>query len=753
MYDPSRDRAAAVCAVRGESDLDAVRPALGDNLLAQVIAFASHAHRLIRMLAALGGRLPALLDPQDIADPALHAALARLIGTHEGRPALCSWAEVAPAGWGRAHAEALLDAVRENVCDSSVAAALIGPGDDSAALLHVPHDTAFAIRRWGQSSDNPTAWTKEIAPAERNRLITVLQRDPFQVAFCLPWLPPDAAYRTRLDDAVLGTALDALAAASPTVRAHHAALVQLLVGRTTSTHLGALTRLACVVQTSEVWDRVQTLIRASSGAVRDVVAAAPWDDLPEEVHTAILDRADHSDICAAIAVARGRRNAAPITWEAAGAFFAALAPAVWDELDAEVQQRWRDALWELHAHLAIRTLGLRPEVLARARMGEPLVRAARRHADDDRAFCDALFPVALYEVDLVTAHALIAALPTMPRDPGAFFCIAGRRDDPTALTAACAALRTPDDLALAVTLQRGIRSDDDVQNVGEILQDALQERTWSSPAPIRGDDIAAVATVPMLDRDALADALAPSDRRDALRQTLTLLSDLPAEIDIPTRFALAWRNDRRDADDDHETAAAAATVVASVLRGHGDVFLNLVHALADDAMGKSLLPLPDRPKLANALRALARSDALSAHRLAHAMLDDDRTAAIRALLTAPPRESMVVWRALSRDDRHAIWTEVPAASPHGAAMVAACATIAARDPITALALAAMVADDADMRDIGIATLTARHAYVRAFWDSLPHEVQGELRKNFAFADLGAAAARADGGMRRRRSRA
>ena len=159
MRSPSPAIAAAVRAIGGEADLDAVLPALDDRRLARVIACAPDADPVVRAVAALCGRLSDLLDPSIIADPALHAAMARLIGTRAGHEALRAWAEVAPAGWGRAHAAALIDAVRRWRCNSAAAAVLCA--DLPAAL-----DSERAIRK-------PDVWYHD-----GDHLITALPTTP-----------------------------------------------------------------------------------------------------------------------------------------------------------------------------------------------------------------------------------------------------------------------------------------------------------------------------------------------------------------------------------------------------------------------------------------------------------------------------------------------------------------------------------------------------------------------------------------------
>jgi len=626
MPHESPSMTAAVRAIGGESDLAVVMPALADERLARVIACAPDADPVALAVAALCGGLPSLLDAPTRADPALHAALARLIGTPAGWNALRTWAEAAPAGWGRPHAAALIDAVRQGVCHPGAAAALIGPDDRVVSLFRSTQDIAFAIRRWGQADPAaPTAWAKALAPAERDRLITAVRRAPFAVASCLPWLPPDMAGQTPIDDDALGAALDAFAVASPTARAQHAAVLQRLVDRAHPMHLAALTRLACVMQTDEIWSRVQTLIRESPDDAQRVVAEAPWDDLPQDVRAAILDLADGSDVCAAVAAARGERASAPISWTTAGAFFAVIVPTIWNAREPAAQRPW--LLYQVggESHLAVRSLGPRPEFLARATLDDALVRAALRHARDAPTLRAALLPVALRGLPPAAAHALIAAMPPPP-DPGAFFCIASGRDDAGAIARVQNALRSPADLAFAVTIQRCARGHDRALPVCTALTDALHGRTWDDLAPFMPllDDDARAALTP--DADALVGSLAHPDRRDALRRTLDRLAALPPEVAVPTFVALKRLTPRIEPD--------AATAVADALRAHGDVFLEIADALTDD-LRAAVLPLPEDARQADALRALARDDPPTAQRLALALRNRDWKGVIRLAPSLP----------------------------------------------------------------------------------------------------------------------
>ena len=727
MPDRSPELNAAMRAVRGESDLDAIMPALADAGPARVIACAPETHHLVRAIAALRGGLTTLLAPEDIASPALHAAVARLIGTTVGDHVLTAWAEIAPVGWGRPHAEALRDAVLIRRCDPGVAAALIGPGDESAGLLFTAADIAFAIRRWGQSDPAaPIAWATALAPAKRDRLIVAVRSDSSSVASCLPWLPSDVAWAAS-ENCYDAIALHAFAAASPTARALHAGIVQRLVDHAHPAHLAALTRLACAMRDDDIWRRVQTLIQASPEDAWRVVAAAPWDDLPKAVHDAILERVVLSPVCTAVAAARGQRDspAMDVIRETAAAFFAALDPAVWDALDAATQQGCVQQASGSDMPLAVRSLGLRPDILARAALADDLARAAQQHTRDAASLRAALFPVALRAVNLDAAYVLIAAMPTMPPDPGAFFCIAGGRGCADLIASARATLRTPDDLACAVMLQCSDDRSAWTPSLSTLLQHALRERTWDDLAPILAllDDDARVVLMP--DREGLVERLALPDRRDALRQALDRLATLPPAVAIPTMGALQrwspW------------TKSGTAEAVADALRAHGDVFLTLADAVTNDNLRQDLLPLPEDARQANALRDLTRDDLPTARRLACALHGRSWRDALLALLTAPPQHAAAVWQALAETDRRAMVAVLPAGTTE-------CAPLDGRDPITVLALRALQSDAPALRDAGARALAARRATLRAMWDDLPPEARHALRTHpavaVAVADLG-----------------
>ena len=139
---------------------------------------------------------PSLLPPGMTNSPALHAAVASLIGTQAGEHILETWADVAPADWGVSHTTTLINAVHAERCSRWTAAALIGPCDASAALLWSTSHIERTIQCWGSATPNvPTAWMDGLSSTERERLLDALDAEPFFAASCLPWLPTERSQR------------------------------------------------------------------------------------------------------------------------------------------------------------------------------------------------------------------------------------------------------------------------------------------------------------------------------------------------------------------------------------------------------------------------------------------------------------------------------------------------------------------------------------------------------------------------------
>jgi hypothetical protein len=280
--------AATLHALHGESDGPIVAPALDEREFARVLALAPGVDPVIGALGALAGGLPDVIPPAVRDSPALHAAIASLIGTRVGWYVLDLWAEIAPAGWGASHAAALIDAAQRDRCPRWAAATLIGPCDASAALPSHAYDIAHTVRRWGQATpDHPTAWMDALAPAERDRLLGDLRANHDTAAICLPWLPEaDAADIVhRIGREYLSLALAAYAAASPVARARHTDILSALMHHARQDDLIALTRLAVASRMDAAWATVVRILHEHPDAARDVVAAAPWDDVRTDVQT------------------------------------------------------------------------------------------------------------------------------------------------------------------------------------------------------------------------------------------------------------------------------------------------------------------------------------------------------------------------------------------------------------------------------------------------------------------------------------
>jgi len=194
MDRPSPVVSATLRALCGESDPHVAAPALGDPRFACVLTLAPGVDPVIRALGALAGEVLELIAPAVRDSPALAAAVESLIGTGAERYILEPWVDIAPTGWGSAHAAALIDAVRRNRCAPWTAAALIGPSSDAAVLLCKTWETSCAIRCWGQATPNePTAWMDTLEPAQRDRLMETLRAEPSIAVTCMPWLPAACA--------------------------------------------------------------------------------------------------------------------------------------------------------------------------------------------------------------------------------------------------------------------------------------------------------------------------------------------------------------------------------------------------------------------------------------------------------------------------------------------------------------------------------------------------------------------------------
>jgi len=755
MHASSPALTATLRALDGTPDVHAVASALGDQQFARIPALASGVDPVIGALGALAGALSGVLSPAVRDSPALSTAIASLIGTDAGKRILPVWAEVAPAGWGASHADALIDAVRGNRCRPWAAAALIGPCDASAALLHEPWEMSAAIRRWGQTTpDNPTAWMDDLASAERDRLVNALRTVSDNAAACWPWLPEASAsdIAHHIKHTHLNSALDAYAVASPVAHARHAAILSTFMHCATVSNLAPLMRLATASPIDAAWEKIMQILLTNPWNAVHVVAAAPWNDLHTDVQAAILSATRRSNICAAIACARGMRDQPPpITKKTARAFFAAVTPEVWTALPAETQQEWRRTLDGTETHLAVRSLGPDPAFLAHSYFSNELVAAVRCHLRDDADVRRTLLPIAVRGLPLDAVPDVVAALPP-PSDPVVFVQIAsGSPTMPPALRAWITAHPIAQTTAAAVTVLRvGVRF-----GVGSVdTRCAALARAfagWSSE-----EATALLAALPKDARaalrpsaNALANALAHPDQRDAFRQALDTITALSPSVAIPARHALKdlakalAKTSKRSKDILQQLfQQRAGEELARALRNHGRIFADIVGALNDDARF-IVLPRLDHLHDEATLEPLAIADPLVAHRLAHALQSRSPTAMLDALTDAPFDALVRIWRLLPEDlqqfvlgDRDALLRKI-AVPGHADALAKMLQNWKANDSLTLLALRMLGDDDKNRRARGTAILAQQPDMAASLLPLLHDDVRTELESVPTIAVAGA----------------
>jgi hypothetical protein len=742
MHPPSSVLTATLQALRGEPNVHVVAPALGDPQFAYVLALAPNVHPVISALGALAGALLDFLAPVERDTSDLSDAVASLIGTDTGDYVLELWANVAPAGSGVAHATTLINAVERNRCARWAAAALIGPTNDAAALLHAPWGIAAAIRRWGQATpDHPTAWMDALKPTERDRLLDALRAASNAAYFCLPWLP--MPYATDIADAIdrwnIQFAFLAYAAASPVARTRHADILSALMHRADQYDLAELTRLAVATGMDAAWATVVRLLRDDPWSAIAVITETPWNNLDAKVQTTILSAAPHNDVCAAIAFARGVRDQPPrITKKTTRAFFAAVTPEVWTALPAETQRAWRDALHMSDASLAVRSLGPDPIFLEHARLNDGLTAAVRSHVADAHAARGVLLSVAVRDLPITALPAVIAALPP-PSDPVAFVQIAGRRREmPPALRDWITAHPTPRSCSTAMTLlhiaeQRGIPIDR-CAALAQALADWSREETDALLAALPDDTHAALHP----NADALTAALSHPDRRDAFCQALDALDALPSSAALPARHALdALAQTKTPSDQRH-----AGEILATVLRNHGRIFTDIAGALRHDKRA-ALLPHWDDPYVGSSLETLAVADPLVAHHMAHALRDGNAAVVLDALADSSLEKTLHLWRLLPealqqfvRDACDALLCDV-AAPGRADSLAQTLRGWNADDPLPLLALRMLIDDDEARRARGTTILAQQPDMAAALLLLLREDLRAVLVRDPRIAVAGA----------------
>jgi len=737
--------AATLRALRGETDLQIIAPALRDPRFARIPALAPDVDPVVGALGALAGEVPDLLASAECNSSDLSNAIVSLIGTEAGNDILEAWADVAPVGWGASHTAALIDAAQRDRCPRWAAAALIGSTNDAVALLHDSWDIALAIRRWGQATpDLPTAWMNHVPPAKLNRFLEELCSANVIAARCLPWL--SAEHAARLSGYVCygaaEYALDSYAVAPSVARAGHAGIISSLMRHATRVDLAELTRLAVASRMDAAWTTVVQILHEHPDAARHVVAAAPWDDLHADVQRTILSSANRDDVCAAIAFARGVCDQpTPITRETARAFFAAVTPEVWTALQAETQHAWRAEIVSSDiAVLAVRSLGPNPAFVAHTELNAALVAAVRRHAPNEASLRWTLLPIAVRDLPPDAVPAIIAALPAPP-DPIAFVHIAGRRREmPPALHDWIVAHPTPQVMAAASTVLRAaarLATDPVAARCAALaaaLADWSREETDALLAALPDDAHAALRP----DSDALTAALAHPDRRDAFRQALDSLDALPPSVAIPALHTL-------DALMQATTPSVrryAGEGLAQALRAHGGRFLAIVDALADAQRKAILPPLRSAPHSA-AIRTLASADPLVAHRLAHALRDGNAAVVLDALADSSLEKTLHLWRLLPDTIRSAILGDgdtllADVAAPGRADSLAQ--TLRgwnADDPLPLLALRMLIDDDEARRARGTTILAQQPDMAASLLPLLREDLRALLVRDPRIAVAGA----------------
>ena len=747
--------AAALHLFRGADAFEraSVLEMLDDRPYNAIIALAPHAHPVARTIAALSVNLTKLPDPDDIAATAAHNALRSAIGDRRFGRLLTSWAAVAPAGWGGDARNALIDAVERGVFFPACAAALMGPCDDAwRVLTRFGGDIPFAIRRWGEARpDDPSWWFGEISKNHRQNLIEAMTGTAASTAHsisrCLPWLPNRVVHALSLRPSMIdvGAALAAFAHTPDHVRLQYADIIHDLVQHARAVHAAVLATFASVTAHTAAWTRVAQLVAEFPDLAPSIVIAAPWSDMPAHVHDAILAHAHDHPSCAVIAwacggmdSAPGERTSASTRQEMAKAFFAALAPPVWNALPKRTKRTWLRDLPASHAWLAVRSLGIHVDALTHvADLDDQLVIAARRFLPTSAALRTALLPIALRCASARMAHACIAALPQPIDHPIAFFCAASAWNavPPIGRTSA-AAIRDPANLGVVVALDHAAASIhtnriDDCCAAIDAIAEALHGRTWNEThrALAMLDRNARATLTP--DPERIADILARPNQRNAVISALHRLRRLPPATAVPALVALHALA-QRQTDDARMRIGERLT---RLLHDHGadDLFLSLVNGL-DPQVSDTLLPLPHHDGLAAALRSLAAENAMIARRFAHAIRDGLSHRHIDAFYATPPIHAAAVLAEMPDDARAMILRDaaervrmLAAAGEHDP-LVHAWEQLRWTDAPLAIALAALDADPAgEGWSKSISTLERRPDIVRRFFRLLRPDIQNKLR--------------------------
>ena len=398
---------------------------------------------------------------------------------------------------------------------------------------------------------------------------------------------------------------------------------------------------------------------------------------------------------------------------------------------------WSCCIDMWYASLAIRSIGPDPTFLAQAYLDDTLIATVRRHLHDDATVQRTLLPIAVRNLPIAAVPAIVAALPA-PLDPATFVQIAnGARTMPQALHDWITAHPTPRSCSTAATLLRiAARQDctalaDHCTALAAVFTEWSSEETTALLAALPDDAHAALHP----NADALSDALAHPDRRDAFRQALSALAALSPSAALPSFHALgALAEACTDAEQRHAGEGFART-----LHFHGRIFAAIVEMLRDDVR-RSVLPSPHDPHVATTLRNLAADAPLVAHHLAYALHDNDPRAVCTALATMHPQEALRVWNLLPETLQHAVLGDRDAlladvAAPERAGDLAQ-ALRAENNPLPLLALRMLIDADAERRAWGATLLAQQPDVATALLPLLRDDVHTALMSNpvIAFAD-------------------
>jgi len=718
-------------ALRGDNDHHVASLIRQRPDIARVVALSNSADPGMRTLAAIVSGLTALLVPEEMDHPSVKRAIRDSIGSRQEDLVLRGITGLVPAGWG-----ADIDVVQRRTCAPWIAAALGGPNDDIGRMLSSPEEISYVVRVWAKKEPtNPTWWMDYVSPDVYDHMMTRLRTDPTNHIIALPALPDDEVDAIRTYYVHHEFVYRELAGIAPLLRPCHDDVIDTLIQHETPgppSVFDNLVLLAATTGLDSVWDKVRDLLAKDAFLAGRIVAIVPWRFLPETVANDILAYAGRNDVCDAIAAARGETSLAPEETYTAREFFAATSPDVWDELSEEERQRWRAALSPMDVHLAIRSLGLRPDLLAiHGGSGElalnDIVAAARHHGESLADIRSALLPVALspaipHALSIKDAYALTIALPDMPADPRTWFCLSSGHGDLDAIPPTRAsALQTPADLAAAIVLQRIAAAGWIDADHRQLLHDALQNRSWDNVNRLLAylSPKAAAASFPS------PDELVPEYKHDAMRTAMAELATLPPATAIPVCIALTalraefirsksespW-NPRPvlDIRTTESVRGALRETIAQELRSHGSVFLSLFNALPWEDRG-TLLPASDDRTLFQSVVALASADPLCALRMGTALKASAHRQVGDALRSAPPEAAAAALNALPPRlralvvDELALFVAPLAAAGQTESLDRAWRTLCSDNPALAIAIAAQTLPEADDRRHGAALLS------------------------------------------------